>query len=370
MEVLFWLSALGILFPYFVYPVILRLMARHTAAVERQALPAVTLIIPVSNEAVRIERKIANTAELIYPRDRLQVLFVSDGSTDRTVELLRRHQPLGADVIELPIRRGKAAALNAGIERAVHDILVFTDASIELEPRALEQIVRQFADPGIGCVSGEDLIAESGGEAWYGRYELMVRRLESAVHSIAGASGSFYAQRRSLCQPFTPGMAPDFLSVLRTVEQGYRAVSEPQAAGAMTSVKEPQGEFERKVRTVIRGMTALFAHASLLNPFRFGMFSFVLWSHKVARWVAPGFLVVALTASWWLRDRPLYLVAFGAQVIFYVCAILAFAQWRPVQRSLPGKLALYFSSVNVAMIVAWYRYATGTRLEIWAPSRR
>ena len=193
---------------------------------------------------------------------------MSDGSTDRTTEIIRAVAPPAVEVVELDARRGKAAALNAGLERARHEILVFSDASIDLEPDALLKIVRRFQDPGIGCVSGEDRIAESGGEAWYGRYELLVRRLESRVHSIVGASGSFYAQRRALCGPFAEGMAPDFLSVIRTAQQGYRAVAEPEAVGMMTSAIRHGQEFERKVRTFIRGITALFAHASVLNPFR------------------------------------------------------------------------------------------------------
>jgi glycosyltransferase involved in cell wall biosynthesis len=373
MAILFWLAVAAVLYPYFIYPGLLWVLGlgrRPRPSDPDAALPSVTMIVPVSNEEARIARKVANTAALSYPADRLQVLFISDGSTDRTAELARAHATPLMTVVELPVRQGKAAGLNAGIQLATNDIVVFTDASIELEAGALRSIVRQFQDPGIGCVSGEDRIAESGGEAWYGRYELLVRRLESSVHSIAGASGSFYAQRRSLCRPFTEGMAPDFLSVLRTIEQGFRAVGEPNAVGAMTSVKNPQHEFERKVRTVIRGMTALFACAPLLNPFRYGAFSFVLWSHKIGRWTAPVFLLLVFLASLALRDMPFYAVALAAQVAFYACAAFAFAQWGQLHRSKLGKLALYFCSVNVAIAVAWYRYATGTRLEIWAPSQR
>ncbi|MDP3597103.1 MAG: glycosyltransferase family 2 protein, partial [Nitrospirota bacterium] len=254
-EVLFWLSVFGVVYPYLGYPVVLWVLGRFLGRQGRREheeasfYPSVSMIIPVCNEEARIERKIINTATLRYPADRLQVLFVSDGSTDRTVELIKMRASEAMTLIELPVRQGKGAALNAGLEHAKHDILVFSDAAIELEPDALRHIVRGFRDPEVGCISGEDKIAESGGEAWYGRYELLVRRLESKVHSIVGASGSFYAQRRELCGPFLEGLAPDFLSVLRTVEQGFRAVSEPEAVGAMTSVKDSKQEFERKVRT-------------------------------------------------------------------------------------------------------------------------
>jgi hypothetical protein len=247
---------------------------------------------------------------------------------------------------------------------------VFSDASIILEPDALQRIVGPFSDPRVGCVSGEDHIAESGGEGWYGRYELLLRRLESRVYSIVGASGSFYAQRRTLCQPFTEGMAPDFLSVLRTVEQGYRAVSEPSAVGAMTSVKDPKREFARKVRTLIRGMTTLFSYGRLLNPFRNGMFAFALLSHKVARWTVPFFLIAVLLSPLALLTSPWYLAVFSAQVTFYVLALAALAEWQSVHRTFAGKAALYFSSVNAAILAAWCQYGRGVRQELWTPSNR
>lgn len=373
-EVVFWLSVFGVFYGYAGYPIVLwiagRLFGHGDSVPDGQHAPGVSLIVPVHNEESRVARKIANTAQLMYPSDRLQVLFVSDGSTDGTVEMLRTGAPASMTVVELPARGGKASALNAGLERAHHDILVFTDASIALEPDALNRIVRRFADPAVGCVSGEDRIADGGGEGLYGRYELFLRRLESNLHSIVGASGSFYAQRRAICQPFPEGMAPDFLSVLRTVEQGYRAVSEPTAVGSMTSVHDPRHEFERKVRTLIRGMTTLFAHPQLLNPFRHGWFAFALWSHKVARWCVPFFLIGAFVSPLGLLASPWYAAALGIQVGFYACGLAALRQWGGLDRSVPGRIALYFSSVNAAILAAWFKYASGVRQELWTPSRR
>jgi cellulose synthase/poly-beta-1,6-N-acetylglucosamine synthase-like glycosyltransferase len=373
LAVTFWGAVCGVLYPYFAYPLLLWLLGgrrRERVTTDETELPSVTMIVPVHNEASRLLRKIENTAALSYPAEKLEVLFVSDGSTDDTVDLARAHLTPSMTVIPLPVRRGKAAALNAGLAHARHDVLVFTDASIELEPDSLRRLVARFADPEIGCVSGEDRIAGSGGEAWYGRYELMLRRLESQVHSIVGASGSFYAQRRALCAPFTEGQAPDFLSVLRTVEQGKRAVTAPDAVGAMTSLKDPRQEFERKVRTLIRGMTTLFAHAHLLNPLQYGRFSFVLFSHKVMRWLAPVFLVVMLGAPLGLLPSPFYLAAFAAQSLFYLLALAALWQLGGLNRLFVGKLALYFSSVNMAILVAWVRYGRGVRQELWTPSHR
>jgi glycosyltransferase involved in cell wall biosynthesis len=377
---IFWAAVCGVVYPYLGYPLILRALSALMAlgATARRsdqrrvpgAMPSVSLIIPVHNEAARIARKVANTAALRYPPGRLQVLFVSDGSTDGTVDLIRDAAMPEMTVVELTRRGGKAAALNAGLVRATNDLIVFSDASIQLEPEALERIVVPFDDPNIGCVSGEDRIAEAGGEGLYGRYELALRRLESAVHSIVGASGSFYAQRRSLCQPFTEGLAPDFLSVLRTVEQGARAVSEPLAVGSMTSLKDPRHEFERKVRTLIRGLTTLFAYVHLLNPLRYGWFAFLLFSHKVMRWTAPIFLLSALLSALLLARSPLYLAAFIVQVMFYLAALAALLRLWGIDRSLLGKVALYFSSSNAAVLAAWFHYARGVRQELWTPTQR
>lgn len=373
LQLLFWLSVLGVIYPYLGYPLLLKLIGtvrRRPVVAPAADVPTVTMIIPVHNEAKRIARKVANTAALRYPPERLQVLFISDGSTDRTVEMIREAATPSMTVIELPTRAGKAAGLNAGLAAAVHEIIVFSDASIELEPDSLRHLVGPFADAGIGCVSGEDRIAEAGGEGLYGRYELMLRRFESSVHSIVGASGSFYAQRRSLCAPFTEGLAPDFLSVLRTVEQGARAVSEPTAVGSMTSVKDPRQEFQRKARTLLRGLTTLFDYAHLLNPFAYGWFAFLLFSHKVMRWTAPLFLLGTLLTALLLLPAPFYLLVFLAQLVFYLAALAALYGVAGLERTLLGKVALYFTSSNAAVFVAWLQWARGVRQELWTPSQR
>ena len=373
-ELLFWLSVAGVVYPYLGYPLVLlllrRVAGRPPLPAVGTALPSISMIVPVHNEAKRIRPKLANTIALQYPADRLQILFVSDGSTDDIVDIIRASATPMMHVIELLGRGGKAAALNAGLAQATNDLVVFSDASIALEPQALLTIARGFADPEIGCVSGEDRIAESGGEGLYGRYELFLRRLESGVHSIVGASGSFYAQRRAICAPFREGLAPDFLSVLRTLEQGYRAVSDPEAVGSMTAVKDVRHEFERKVRTVLRGLTTLFEYPGLLNPFRYGLFAFALWSHKVMRWIAPVFLVGALVTPLALLDSPWYVAALIVQVLFYLAAVAAFVQWAGIQRTLFGKVSLYFSTVNAAILAAWYQYGRGVRQELWTPSNR
>lgn len=374
-EILFWLSMFGIFYAYFGYPLLLVLAAKALPARESSAAgpdftPPVTIIIPVHNEEKSIGEKIGNTLLLDYPAGLVEIIIVSDGSTDRTREIVLSNPSPCIRFLELPVRGGKAAALNCGLKAASNGIVVFSDASIMLRPDALRNIVSRFQDGRVGCVSGEDHIEDGGGEGLYGRYELMLRNLESRVHSIVGASGSFYAQRLKLCEPFKEGLAPDFLSVLNTVEKGYRAVTEPRASGTMTSVKSTRDEFRRKVRTMIRGMTALFHKGQLMNPLRYGFFAIELLSHKLIRWLVPFFMLAALIANIAIADTGLYGVALSLQALFYLLAGLAFFHLGGLHERIPGKVPLYFSAVNIAIFYAWVQYVKGMRMEIWNPSKR
>lgn len=378
MEAVFWICFAGAFYAYFGYPVVLMLLGwlrglfpgAVQAGFTADRAPAVSVLIPAHNEAGVIADKLANTLALYYPGE-LEIIVISDGSADETADHVRNFMDdARLRLIDLEERKGKANALNVGLEQARGDIIVFSDASIILDTNALWQIVQPFADRRIGCVSGEDVIREGGGEGLYGRYELYLRNLESRLGSIVGASGSFYAQRRQVTTPFLEGVAPDFLSVLKTVQQGYRAISTSSAFGYMTAVASTSDEFQRKVRTLVRGMTALFGMKSLLNPLRFPMFSFFLLSHKLMRWWVPLFLAGMAAANLLLLDVPFYLACLVLQAAFYLLALLAYLGVRAVSASLPGRISLYFTIVNVAILVAWLRYFAGFRQEIWTPSRR
>jgi glycosyltransferase involved in cell wall biosynthesis len=376
MELLFWFSLLAVFYAYLGYPLLLLALTRRGGVViavptdRERYTPAVSMIIPVYNGGSFIEQKIANCLALDYPHDKLEVIIVSDGSTDETATLVRKNLKGPLHFYELPERGGKAKALNHGLARASGELIVFTDLSILLDSAALKNIVRKFYDPSIGCISGEDRIAGSSGEGLYGRYELFLRDLESRFSSIVGASGSFYAQRKALCEPFREGAAPDFLSVLHTVEQGFRAISEPSAFGTMTAVRGTTDEFKRKVRTLIRGMTALFAKPGLLSFRHHGRFAVTLLSHKLMRWLVPFFLLLALGANLALLDSLFYRLLFAGQAGFYLLAACSAVSFLPFRRTLPGKIALYFTTVNLAILVAWAKYLRGTRQELWSPSSR
>jgi cellulose synthase/poly-beta-1,6-N-acetylglucosamine synthase-like glycosyltransferase len=375
MESLLWGSFLLVFYAYFGYPILLALVNRFSTEIDYRSLGypehiSVSLIVPVHNEEAVISRKLENTRELDFSGD-LQVVIISDGSTDGTGNIVREFDGLEKlTFIELEERKGKANALNAGLQAATGDIVVFSDASIMLDSQAITEIVRPFAMEQIGCVSGEDLIEGDSGEGLYGKYELFLRRQESATGSIVGASGSLYAQRRAIVTPFIEGVAPDFYSVLNSVEQGFRAISISESFGYMKALTSHKDEFNRKVRTFIRGITALFKKANLLNPFRYPRFALYLISHKLIRWLVPFFLISLLVSNLYLFDKGFYSYLLILQLIFYGIAALA-AINEPLARSIPlVKVPLFFVSVNLSILKAWVKYLSGTRQEIWTPTKR
>jgi cellulose synthase/poly-beta-1,6-N-acetylglucosamine synthase-like glycosyltransferase len=369
---LFWLSFFIIVYAYFGYPLLLVFLSLTKKQKEVYCSTArfeinVSLAIPVYNEEKVIRKKIENTLSLEYPKHKIEILVVSDASTDRTARIVREYERDGVRYFEQPSRKGKAGALNRSLLEAKNEIIVFSDASILLESDALQNVLRPFADSTIGCVSGEDYVPGNGGEGAYGRYELFLRNLESRLGSIVGASGCFYAQRKSLCEPFPEGMAPDFFSVLKTNEKGFRAVTEPSARGFMQSVPSHKGEFQRKVRTLLRGITTLFHFKHLLNPFRYDMFAVQLISHKLLRWLVGVFLILLFLSNAFLLSTSFYAIIFFMQIIFYGMAIIGGAGFSsPVFLRIP----LFFSIVNLSTLVAWAKYLMGYRQEIWEPSKR
>lgn len=374
MEALLWISLFAVIYPYALYPALLvawnRMTGRRRLLPDVAHRPSVSIILPVHNEASRIEAKVRNLLDLDYPAHRLQLIVLGDGCTDDTLERAARAGGPRVSVRPLPNRAGKAAALNAGLEQATGEIVVFTDAGILLDRGALASLAGHFASPAVGCVSGEDYVEGGGNEGLYGHMELFVRREEARLHSIAGASGCFYGMRRALCRPFRSGMAPDFLSVLDTVRARHRAVCEPAARGAMTATSSQRAEFSRKSRTFLRGLTALLGNAALLNPLRYPAFAFILWSHKLMRWLGPVSLALCLVSAFSLRHQPVYAFLLYAQLAFHAVALAALAWPDTIGRIGLARISGFFLLVNVAAGQALLQWLAGVRQELWEPTRR
>lgn len=374
-ELVFLGSVFMVFFAYFGYPLSLTLIRPRACHVKKASFfPSVSFIIAACNEEKRVRRKLENTLALAYPKERLQVIVASDGSSDRTAEIVGAFAGDGVELLELPRRGGKEKAQKAALERATGEVVVFSDVATLLDPDGLTAIVANFADPTVGCVTSEDrLLSRDGrpcGEGAYVRYEMWVRRLESAACSVVGLSGSFFAARKAVCRDFSGEMQSDFRVLLAAVSMGYRGVSDPAARGYYHDIADPKKEHDRKVRTVVRGLTVFFEHRRFLNPFRYGLFAYQLLGHKLCRWLVPFFLISAFFSSLILSVSSLFFgVFFLCQVGFYGIAAADYGRKRPFKWSflkIPG----YFVTVNLAIAQAWKRYCTGQRIVMWTSSER
>lgn len=370
----FWLFLFAVFYAYFGYPislVLLRVVIRRKVRREPYE-PSVTLIITAFNEEKRIREKLENSLALEYAKDKLQILIASDGSTDETNKIVQSYTDKGIELLEVVNRGGKENAQKEAVGYARGDVVVFSDVATILEPRGLQEIVSNFADLSVGCVSSEDRLigqdGKPGGEGFYVRYEMWLRRLESEVNSLVGLSGSFFAARREVCQDFSGDVQSDFRTLLSSMKLGLRGVSDPRAIGSYLDIADEKREFERKVRTVLRGLTVFFKHLEFLNILKYGLFSYQFFCHKLLRWLVPFLLVAALVVNTVLAvSSLLYLILLIGQLVFYGIGMYG---W--LMQSLSGvwKIPMFFLVVNAAIAVAWWQYVTGKRVVLWTPSQR
>ncbi len=344
----------------------------RTIEAGKDYLPLASLIVTVFNEEQRLQKKIDNTLELDYPKDKLEIIFASDASTDGTDDIIRSYGNKGIKLVRSPQRGGKENAQKCAIEQAQGEVIVFSDVATMLEKDGIRNIVSNFADQSVGCVSSEDrFINPDGtisGEGAYVRYEMWLRSLESRVNSVVGLSGSFFAARKEVCKNWPTNIPSDFNTLLNTIRAGYRGISDPHSVGVYNNIKDEKKEFDRKVRTITRGISALFADTSLMNPAGYGMFSWQLISHKLLRWCIPLFLAVAFVTNLFLlaSGKRKYIFSFAMQKVFYGMALT---------RPFPGswgvlKIPHYFVQVNWAIAMAWAKFLKGERFVTWSPSKR
>jgi hypothetical protein len=374
-EFIFWAALAGAVYSYAIYPLLLAVLPRRAPSVGSDATaaePLVTLVIACRNEKARIAHKLDNALALRYPR--LDIIVASDSSDDGSDDIVRSYADRGVRLVTSPERRGKEYAQGLAIAEARGDVVVFSDAGTDLPSDSVHFIVADFADPQVGAVSSEDtfISADGGvvGEGLYVRYEMWLRRLEARVCSLVGLSGSFFAVRRNVLDRWDATIPSDFASAINTVRAGLVAVSDPRVRGIYKDIKDPAREYQRKVRTAIRGMAALARIPEVLNPFRYGLFAFQVWSHKVMRWLVPWFLLAAFVANLLLlRQGGIYALLFVVQCIGYglVGATHVLPQLR---RFGPLRITYYFLQANVALAQAGVRFVSGERVTVWEPSVR
>lgn len=376
MELLFFLMAFGVVYSYAIYPLILKLTAtRHVLRANAATdLPPLTLIITAHNEEKRLREKLDNTLAIDYPKDRLEIIVASDCSTDATDSIAQEYAARGVTLVRADQHLGKEYAQLCAIRASRHDILVFSDVATQIPADALRILAGYFGDERIGAVSSEDrFISDEGkvaGEGAYVKYEMWLRALESERAGLVGLSGSFFAARKSICDEWDTLSPSDFNTALNCAKAGLVSVSSPDVLGYYKDLKNPQKEYDRKVRTVLRGITALLRHTEVLDVKRFGLFAFQVFSHKLMRWAVPlCMLGTALTSLALYGEGWLYTLAVWVQLVFY--GIAAWGWKSPAaQEKTAVRIVFFFVQVNVAIAHAWVKYLTGTRMTVWTPSQR
>ena len=384
MNVLAWIlvAAPLILFgyAYIVYPLLLWIFSRirKEATADRiTTLPTVSVVIPAYNEEQQVGGAIEAVLAQDYPAEKLQVLILSDASTDATDRIAGEYSRRGVELLRMPHRGGKTKAENVACGSLRGEIIVNTDASARLHPEAIKRLVAEMADPNVGVASSRDVslsTLESANitEAGYVNYEMRVRDLETRTGGIVGASGSCYAIRAELHKiPIRDDLSRDFSAALSANIHGFRSVSVGEATCFVPRTSSLQQEYRRKVRTISRGMETLYVHRSLLDPIRSGVFAWKLFSHKVCRWMLPvsivpgifGLVLLASSHSW-----PRALLAIGAGIT--LLAVIGTA-W-PSERRAPRiiSLAAFGVAANLAVLHAFWRVLARHEDHIWEPTRR
>lgn len=386
-EIVFWAGILALFYTYAGYPLLLAVVSRLRsrplvrADLAEDRLPHVSIVITAYNEQRDLPAKLENTLTIDYPRDRLELIVASDCSSDRTDDIVREFAARVSGQLAVRLHRqaergGKTAAQNAAVELVRGEIILFSDATTLYQPDVLRVMVRDFADPTVGCVAGRLLYVDPsqsnvgvGAQSYWG-YETMLRHYESRIGSLIGVSGCLYAVRRSAYVPLPPAAGSDFCIVLALAEKGLRTIFEPDAICTEETHQRTNKEMAMRVRLITHAYGDLRLHRKLMNPLRYGFFAIQLLSHKVCRYLVPVFAIAILLASIPLAFHSRwYAVILGVQVWFYAMAALGWLLDRLGEHNRLLALPQYFVLVNLATLIAAYKYLRGERIVRWETVR-
>lgn len=375
-EASFWFSLLALVYVYFGFPVVLLFVSRlnRKPIAKKNILPSVSLIVCAYNEEKHIQTKIQNCLEIDYPREKMEIIFVSDGSTDQTNEILTNHARLKA--ICSSQRRGKTACQNLAAAVAQNDVLFFTDATTIHPSNALKLLLRGLSDPSVGCVTGRPVFNRDASLTSHGldmreRYELGLRSKLGEVHTLFGAQDCIYVVPRRLYLPIREDLDSGFVGPLMLLERGYRTVYEPEAHGYVSrAVPTPRDEFIRRSRIVLRGMRGLIFMKGLMNPGRHGFVAISLISTRLLRWLTPVFLLVLFLSNLLLLGSTFFRWVLVLQVGFYLSAVAGYLLERSrVKLGVAFSIPLYFCTLAWAATVGLKRLMAGETGQSWETKR-
>ena len=391
-EILFWVAVAVVVYTYVGYGIILWMMVKvkewfikpvtlpHPTDEE---LPEMTLFITAYNEEQVVDEKMANCLDLDYPREKLHIVWCTDGSNDHTVERLSCWPQ--ATVLHTPERKGKSAAMNRGLQFVHTPLVTFTDANTMLNRASLRLIAQAFLDQKVGCVAGEKRIqteekadAAQGGEGLYWRYESALKALDSRLYSAAGAAGELFAIRRELFQPLEEDtLLDDFVLSLRIVEQGYRIAYLKEAYAMESGSANLAEEEKRKVRIAAGGLQSIARLWPLFNPLRYGIFSFQYVSHRVLRWSITPVLLFALlplnvVLLFGTERTALYVILWLLQALFYLAGSLGYylSMRRTKNKLLFVPCYFLFMNLNVLRGMVYLSTRNDKEKGTWEKARR
>ncbi|WP_153800382.1 glycosyltransferase family 2 protein [Foetidibacter luteolus] len=380
-KIVFWLSIFFLLYAYVGYALITWLLVKLGGKKKPLApvteYPAVSFIVAAYNEEAFIEEKIKNTLNLDYPKEKLEIIIVTDGSTDATPQLVSQHE--GVTLMHKPERMGKSAALNRAVPLAKHPIIVMCDANTVLNADCIQELVKHYQDEKVGGVAGEKRVLSQEGitqqEGVYWKYESALKKLDAQYHTIVGAAGELFSFRKNLWTNIEKdAILDDFMISMRIVQKGYQVKYEPKAYAMETASASVKEESKRKVRIAAGGFQSITRLASMFNIFKYGKASFLYISHRVLRWaVCPFCLVLLLGAGIYLgltSGELFYQVALIAQLAGYSLMLLNYLLGR-VNRRIPMVQPFqYFVFMNICVIRGFFRYIKGKQSVTWERAER
>lgn len=378
LEIVFW-AATGLLaYVYIGYPALVFLVSKIAPrkVIKSDIEPTVTVLITAFNEEASISTKIENTLALEYPKDKLEIMVASDGSTDATDDIVRAFEDRGVKLFRQEGRVGKTETQNNAVKRATGEIILFSDATTHYEPEVLRKVLPSFADDTVGCVAGRLVYVDAGetsvgkGAKGYWNYETLIKTAESEACSLIGASGCLYAVRRDAYREMYREACSDFLICTELYRQGLRSVFEPNAVCFEDTNQRSGDEMKMRVRVISQTFTDLWRNVDMLSPLKSGFFAIELISHKVLRYAVPLMLfAILVTSSILAASSQFFYILLSLQVLFYLSAFVGWMCERLGLRIAIVVLPLYFVLANLASVIAFYRFIRGERFVTWEPIR-
>lgn len=372
MDLIFFLFLGLSVYSYVIYPLFLiglsTIVRREWD--KREISPSVSIVVSVHNEERVIEAKLRNTLALLYPK-KFEVFVASDASTDRTDEIVRGFDDPRVILKVFSDRAGKTACLNRTVPETNGLIVVFTDANSMFPPNLLSRLTRHFADPEVGLVTGwtkySDVLGNVASAGVYARLEKKTKVDESMISSCVGADGAVFAIRKSLFRELRGDDINDFVIPLQMIKQGKRVILDPEVFCLEEPTGTMRGEYHRQVRITTRTLRAIVRNLKLLNPFRFGTFSFFLFSHKIMRFLMPFFLILTFATNLvLLKGSVIYKITLAAQL---AAVLIGIGSMIGLKMGRIGRLAKFLLMTLAAQFIAWFRAIAGVSDTIWTPKR-